>query len=1135
MDRLELLLLIREPQPAVTWSFKVERTDGLALAQVDFEGGLVFASRQGVSRLRIPRPFALDRNGRRKDAPVALVEDVLTVQLDASDLEFPVLLDPSIESAAWEPKVPSLSARYNPAVTRDSRRNRLVLFGGATQSSANSALADTWEYDGVRWRQVTPLHSPPARSGAGLAYDEQRGVAVLFGGTDASSHELSDTWEWDGSDWTQGTPPTSPPARSYPSMAFDSARGRLVLCGGANLRRGDTWEWDGSTWVERLEPGPVFFQASGMAYHPTSARTVLLGHKENSSIVETWGWDGIAWIRYVTPTAPAYGSLLTLDETTGQLFATSGDGANVWTWDGFAWAAHIATSALNTIGIGYLFYDGVRRRVVTISVGAWNAPAADLWEWTGTGWLARWHGPEPRQDFAVAYSPALQRTLLFGGACSDYPPFWPTDLWAWDGETWSELSASAPPPARMRHSMAFDPVRSRLVLFGGYSSASWALLDDTWEWDGIAWHRVIPVVSPPARTRAAMTFDPLRQRLILFGGSDSSHLLNDLWTWDGATWSEVPSSPIWPPARASAALTFDEARGVLVLFGGSARENLGDTWEWDGVQWLQKTPANSPGTGPAVMSYDRFRGRSLLLQGGRVSEWDGVNWIGVPGGPFDKASSGIAFDEARRRLVVVLGDCSQYQETWEYHARGMPCSSADECDTGYCVDGACCETECGGGVADCQACSLAARGPMDGACGPVRCPAPGPCRAWGSCDPATAACVEGPPLADGTVCPHMEPCISSGVCRMGRCEAGAPVPDGDACFDAENCTWSDYCLAGICVGGPKAPDGSWCFPVCHTASECDDGRCEGSGTPLPDGTACFGTDRCTVYSCASGECVSAPMADGTPCTGSDPCAEYACAAGNCVAVSPAADGTACDDHDVCTPTSACLSGICRGAVAAPCLPLDQCHEAGGCDPVTGGCSNPVLPDGTACDDGDACTSSDSCQAGRCIGTLAICLPSDPCHAPGVCDRGTGVCTTPEIPCDAGVPSTDGGEPDAAMPDIGDEDATVGDGSAGPVSADASAIAGFDASDEEDANVEPVSDASSSAPEGRDATAEPDSATAAPASGCACATHGGRFSAEALLSALLGFLMLARRPQLRAGSVRQPPCSSGRSSCGRAAR
>jgi hypothetical protein len=50
-----------------------------------------------------------------------------------------------------------------------------------------------------------------------------------------------------------------------------------------------------------------------------------------------------------------------------------------------------------------------------------------------------------------------------------------------------------------------------------------------------------------------------------------------------------------------------------------------------------------------------------------------------------------------------------------------------------------------------------------------------------------------------------------------------------------------------------------------------------------------------------------------------------------------------------------------------CVPLDACHIAGTCNPLTGQCSNPVAPNGTACSDGNACTQPDTCQGGVCTG------------------------------------------------------------------------------------------------------------------------------------------------------------------------
>mgnify|MGYP007099124517 CR=1 FL=1 len=74
-----------------------------------------------------------------------------------------------------------------------------------------------------------------------------------------------------------------------------------------------------------------------------------------------------------------------------------------------------------------------------------------------------------------------------------------------------------------------------------------------------------------------------------------------------------------------------------------------------------------------------------------------------------------------------------------------------------------------------------------------------------------------------------------------------------------------------------------------------------------------------------------------------------------------AAGTApCNDGNACTQSDTCEAGACTGANPVVCSALDQCHDAGMCDPMTGVCSNPVKANGSACDDGNACTI-DACD------------------------------------------------------------------------------------------------------------------------------------------------------------------------------
>ncbi len=90
---------------------------------------------------------------------------------------------------------------------------------------------------------------------------------------------------------------------------------------------------------------------------------------------------------------------------------------------------------------------------------------------------------------------------------------------------------------------------------------------------------------------------------------------------------------------------------------------------------------------------------------------------------------------------------------------GQACSAASQCETGFCVDGVCCESECGGGARlDCQVCSVARGSSADGVCDPR--PAGGTCRiAVDICDRVE--------VCDGvsTECPADIPAPTTKECR----------------------------------------------------------------------------------------------------------------------------------------------------------------------------------------------------------------------------------------------------------------------------------------------------------------------------------------------------------------------------------
>jgi VCBS repeat protein len=127
-------------------------------------------------------------------------------------------------------------------------------------------------------------------------------------------------------------------------------------------------------------------------------------------------------------------------------------------------------------------------------------------------------------------------------------------------------------------------------------------------------------------------------------------------------------------------------------------------------------------------------------------------------------------------------------------------------------------------------------------------------------------------------------------------------------------------------------------------------------------TPCSDGNLCTT----NGECHGA-ICLGTPvaCDDGNACTDDLCDPGSgCSFMNNSAP---CDDGDACTLSDSCSAGGCAGHNPVVCTAVDPCHAAGVCDPGTGICSNPNQLDGTACSDDDACTPGDQCVSGVCRG------------------------------------------------------------------------------------------------------------------------------------------------------------------------
>jgi hypothetical protein len=115
-------------------------------------------------------------------------------------------------------------------------------------------------------------------------------------------------------------------------------------------------------------------------------------------------------------------------------------------------------------------------------------------------------------------------------------------------------------------------------------------------------------------------------------------------------------------------------------------------------------------------------------------------------------------------------------------SRGSGCSQASECESGFCVDGVCCNEACGGGLAsDCRSCSVDAGAVRDGQCADARAgvvcrPAASECDLAEVCSGSLATCPSLDRARDGGVCASgAGRCLSALVCAV---DGGAPADAG---------------------------------------------------------------------------------------------------------------------------------------------------------------------------------------------------------------------------------------------------------------------------------------------------------------------------------------------------------------------
>ncbi|HOG43140.1 MAG TPA: kelch repeat-containing protein, partial [bacterium] len=211
--------------------------------------------------------------------------------------------------------------------------------------------------------------------------------------------------------------------------------------------------------------------------------------------------------------------------------------------------------------------------------------------------------PQGRLAHSAAINNKNGNMLIFGGAFAK--DVFANDTWIFNTETrsWRQIIQNNGPSGRMAASIVYDSDRNRFVMFGGMSLESG--LNELWEFivEEEIWVQVtVTGDAPSPRTGASMAYDPVRKKIILFGGGDFNFALQDTWEYDtqNIQWENRSGDDVTPPGmREFAVMGYDSNTGTAVLYGGDSGENgtvYSDIWKYEPISgtWSNISFSNGP-------------------------------------------------------------------------------------------------------------------------------------------------------------------------------------------------------------------------------------------------------------------------------------------------------------------------------------------------------------------------------------------------------------------------------------------------------------------------------------------------------------------------------------------------------------
>ena len=551
----------------------------------------------------------------------------------------------------------------------DAARNRMIMFGGmaGVGGMAGAQRNDVWVLQlpsAATWHQMLVGGTLPSpRDHHTTVYDPVNDRMVVFGGFDTGAQ--NDVWalSLDGfPTWQQVLPAGSLPSpRLGHAAVYDPVRQRMIVIGGV-----DGGAYNNEVWELTLSGAPVWNQlpVQGNIPNPRGYHSAIYD-PDGDRVLVFGGIDAVTGVTRDTWELSLAGT------PTWNLLVTSGPQP----------LARLQHGAI---------HDPIGDRMVIF--GGENGDSFDdVWQLT-LGTTPTWsiHFPigsayPPRHAFSMIYDPVGHRALVFGGTVQEDVEFRFNEVLALSlgvPLTWTRPVNETRPFPREEHSAVIDVPRHRMVAFGGTVSSG-TLFNDAWALDLLeeqGWTLLAPSGTPPAgRYDHAAIFEPLGQRMIVFGGWNGSGAyfagVSQLSLSGNPAWSTIAAAGVPPAPRSGHTAVYDAAQNRMIVFGGTSGGNvfndvralsLGAT-----PTWTLLTPTGTPPAGRFwhTAIYDPPRNRMIVVRGAGTGgthfedvweltlsgtpAWNPIATTGNPPIAWQRQSA--IYDSHRDRMIVFGG------------------------------------------------------------------------------------------------------------------------------------------------------------------------------------------------------------------------------------------------------------------------------------------------------------------------------------------------------------------------------------------------------------------------------------------------------------------------------------------------